>query len=204
MDAFKKLLDIVDTLLGPNGCSWDKEQTIQSIRPYLLEETHEALEAIDEDDSEKIVEELGDLFFILVFYGRLGKKSERFTLDDIINTVAEKLVRRHPHVFADAKIANNEELFKQWESIKQQEKKKRKNSLEGIPITLNALSRAQKILDKMKREKVEFPERKDGDIGDALLNLVIDADEKGVDAESALRTSLKKFEHALVASEEKK
>jgi len=200
MKAFDKLLEITETLQGPKGCPWDKEQTFQSLRPYILEEAHELLEALDEDDTDKMVEELGDVFFQIIFFGTLGKKTGRFTLEEIIKTVSNKLVRRHPHVFGDVQVETTHEVMKHWERIKSEEKKESKHPLEGIPKTLGALARAQKIIDKMERNEMVFPSREgkgsaEEGLGDQFLELVIQAQKDGIDAESALRSALKKYEN---------
>ena len=157
MEEFDELKDICDVLNGPDGCPWDKKQTFQSLRPHLLEETHELLEAVDEDDTDKIVEELGDVLFQIIFYAKLGEKSDRFTIQDVIKTVSEKLIRRHPHVFGDLAVENADEVVHHWERIKKLEKTERKHALEGIPKTLGALARAQKVVGKMIRKSVPFP-----------------------------------------------
>ena len=199
MKAFDDLLEIAEALHGPNGCPWDKKQTFQSLRPHVLEEAHELLEAIDADDTEMMVEELGDVLFQIVFLGKLGQKTGRFTLEEIVRSVSEKLVRRHPHVFGEEKAHSTEDVIKHWERVKSEEKKKRKHPLEGIPKTLGALARAQKIVDKMVRKEIPFPSKGEKHsseevIGDQFLDLIIQAHQAGIDAESALRLALKKYE----------
>ena len=157
MKAFDALLEITEALHGPKGCPWDKEQTFQSLRPYILEEAHELLEAVDADDTKMMVEELGDVLFQVVFLGKLGQKTGRFTLEDVCKNVSEKLVRRHPHVFGEVEAHSSKEVLKHWERIKGEEKKERKHPLEGIPKTLGALARTQKIIEKMSREEKSFP-----------------------------------------------
>jgi len=201
MKEFDQLIEISDTLHGPRGCPWDKEQTFQSLRPHILEEVHELLEAVDDDDGKGMVEELGDVLFQIIFFAKLGQKTGRFTLEDIITIVSEKLVRRHPHVFGDAKVEQSDEVIHLWEQAKAEEKKERKHPLEGIPRTLGALARAQKIISKIFRMKLSFPEKEvkasaESAIGDQFLDLVIQAQQEGVDAESALRAALKKCEAA--------
>ena len=104
MKEFDRLIEIADALHGPNGCPWDKKQTFQSLRPHVLEEVHELLDSIDEEDFKGMVEELGDILFQILFFAKLGEKSKTFTLEEIITIVSEKLVRRHPHVFGDLKV----------------------------------------------------------------------------------------------------
>lgn len=202
MKPFEKLLDIAKALHGPKGCPWDNEQTFLSLRPYLLEELHEVLEAVDEDSTEKMVEELGDLLFLIISYAMLGKKTKRFSIEDVLEAISQKMIERHPHVFGSAQVKNSSDVVDQWERIKKEQKKERKNGLEGIPKTLYPLARAQKILDKMSRLKIASPSLKEpcsseSFLGNALLKLIIDAHESGIDAESALRSSLKSFEKAL-------
>jgi MazG family protein len=205
MEEFDELVEIADILHGPDGCPWDRKQTFQSLRPHILEEVHELLEAVDDDDAEGMVEELGDVLFQIIFYGKLGEKNKRFSLEDIITTVSEKLVRRHPHVFGDVEVKNADEVVHHWEKAKAEEKKERKHPLEGIPRTLGALARAQKIVSKIIRTKLSFPQKEQKAsteiaIGDQFLDLVIQAQQEGVDAESALRAALKKYEALFDAS----
>lgn len=200
MKEFDRLIEIADALHGPNGCPWDKKQTFQSLRPHVLEEVHELLDSIDEEDFKGMVEELGDILFQILFFAKLGEKSKTFTLEDIITIVSEKLVRRHPHVFGDLKVETSEEVIYHWERVKKEEKKERKSALEGIPKTLNGLARAQKVISKLHREKIALPEKESSaeiSFGDQLLDLVIQAQAEGVDAESALRTALKRYEKLL-------
>lgn len=207
MESFDKLFNIAHALHGPNGCPWDKKQTFKSLRPHILEELHEVLEAVDEENIEGMVEELGDLFFIIIFYAKLGEKEGKFTLEEIITTVSEKLIRRHPHVFGEAKVKDADEVMHHWERIKKLEKKERKSALEGIPKSLNILSRAQKIIKKMDRKEVPFPEQKEKkstleeSIGDQFIDLIIQSEEEGIDAESAVRVALKKYEETFLSWE---
>ena len=123
MEEFEKLLEIVERLNGPDGCPWDREQTFQSLRPYLLEEMDELVEAIDDDSTSGIVEEMGDVFFQMVFLSKLGEKSGRFNLRDVVRTVSEKLIRRHPHVFGGAEAKDADEALAHWKRVKAEEKK---------------------------------------------------------------------------------
>ncbi|MCB1115946.1 MAG: MazG family protein [Chlamydiia bacterium] len=204
MKAFDELIEICETLHGPKGCPWDKKQTFQSLRPHVLEEVHELLDAIDDEDFKGMAEELGDLLFQILFFAKLGDKGGHFTLEEIITTVNEKLVRRHPHVFGDAEARTPDEVERHWEKVKKEEKKERKNLLEGIPKTLTGLARAQKVIAKALRSKLPLPKGEEETsaevaLGDQLLDLVIQAHGEKIDAESALRTALKRYE-ALLAS----
>ena len=199
MEEFDELVDIADILHGPDGCPWDQKQTFQSCRPHILEEVHELLEAVDDDDTKGMVEELGDVLFQIIFYAKLGEKTKRFSLEEIITAVSEKLVRRHPHVFEDVELKDADEVVYHWEKAKAEEKKERKHPLEGIPKTLGALARAQKIVSKIIRTKLSFPKKEQKAsreimIGNQFLDLVIQTQQEGIDAESALRAALKKYE----------
>ncbi len=146
--AIIKLVDIMTDLRAPDGCPWDRQQTAASLKPYILEETYELLEALDDDDPEDIRDELGDLLLQVVFQAQIHRERELFDLADIAATISAKLIRRHPHVFADADRADH---ARRWEEIKQQERQKRgkKSSLsERIPKTLPALQRAAKVVKK--------------------------------------------------------
>ncbi len=186
MTEFENLLRIADRLLGEGGCPWDQEQTFFTLQPYLLEETHELIEAIDLLDSKKISEELGDVLYALVFIAKLGEKEKIFNLSDSIRKVTEKLIRRHPHVFSNTKISSTEDVVKNWEEIKKEEGKK--SPIADIPPTLPALARAQKVIHKLKKKKSPVVEEKiSDDVGQRLWELVREAESHGIDAESALR-----------------
>lgn len=209
MDQFDSLLDIADQLLGNNGCPWDIKQTFSSLQPYVLEEAHEVIEAVDADDDRKISEELGDLLYIIVFYGKLAEKTGRFSMADIISSIKEKLIRRHPHVFADLKVAGTDEIIKNWERIKAEEKGELRAAsvLDGIPPTLPSVVRAQKILNRIQRAgstlapKENFSSISEEEIGNQMLALILKAENSGLDAESALRRSSARIEEVFRKSE---
>jgi tetrapyrrole methylase family protein / MazG family protein len=121
MDEFKSLTDTLKRLLAPDGCPWDREQTMQTMRHLLVEETYEVIEAINLNDNRQMEEELGDLLFNVVFLCMLAEKEKRFTLQDALKHVVAKLVRRHPHIFGEVKLKTSEEVLKQWNEIKQNE-----------------------------------------------------------------------------------
>lgn len=193
MEEFKELIRVADRLLGPDGCPWDREQTFFTLQPYLLEETHELIEAIDMKDPSKISEELGDVLYALIFIAKLGEKETSFTLADSIRLVAEKLIRRHPHVFGNKKISSSDEVVSQWEEVKKKEGKK--SPIDNIPPTLPALSRAQKVIHKLRRQKNTIIEEPlTNDVGQRLFDLVKEAESEGIDAESALRRTCQAYE----------
>lgn len=198
MKDFDKLLEIADRLLGPDGCSWDKEQTIDTLKPYMLEEMHELLEAIDLGDAAKMKEEVGDCFYNLIFLVKLAENNKFFNLEDALRVIAEKLIRRHPHIFGEVKVDSTDDIVRNWEAIKKKEGKK--SPIEGIPPSLPALARAQKIITKIKRVKKEAPIRSnlesEEDLGEKLWALVQEAESSGFDAESALRRACLRREKA--------
>ena len=213
MHEFDELVKITDHLLGPNGCPWDQEQTLDSTRAGVLEEVCELIEAIDLNDSESICEELGDLMFNAVFLCRLAEKEKQCDLKAVLLEINEKLIRRHPHVFGQIKLESNDELLMQWEKIKSSEKGKenRTSLLDGIPKGLPALSRAQKILKKTKKHpfapKIEVCEhmvfQTEEELGQELLAIVMHAQKLGLDSEQALKKSLTLLEEQFRANEQK-
>ncbi len=211
-------MDIVETLHGEKGCPWDKEQTRESLKPFLIEETYEVLEAIDEKNPENIKEELGDLLFQIVFHCQIAKKRKEFDIIDVIKGIAGKMTARHPHVFGDAEYATSQEVLKQWEERKKEEGKNRESILEGIPKELPALVRAQRIQARAARvgfewEKIEDVFKKleeelgefsaalknknqdeiEDELGDVFFVLVNIARFVGVNPEDALRKTISKF-----------
>jgi XTP/dITP diphosphohydrolase len=191
-DALVRLVEVMDRLR--TECPWDREQTHESLTRYLLEETHEVLEAIDSGDRDHLREELGDLLMQVYFHARIAQETPReeggFDVDDVAAGIADKLVRRHPHVFAGLEVADADEVERNWEAIKAQEKQ-RTGPTEGIPASLPALAYADKVLGRLERAgEVELPEG--DDIGSRLLALVAEARGAGVDPETALRVVVRK------------
>lgn len=200
MNKFDQLLEIAAILNGPNGCLWDHKQTFTTLQQYLLEETHEVLEAVDSNDDHKIIEELGDLLYTIIFYAKVAQKQGRFTIEEIIDGVKEKLIRRHPHVFGDQKIDTEEELEQNWEKIKKEEKGKevRVHAFDGIPPSMPLLAKAQKVLKIMM--KTSFPlfqnhlpsKMSEEEISEQLLHLVFLCELNGFNAETITRRALTK------------
>jgi len=218
-DPIRRLIDIVAHLRGPEGCPWDQAQTVKSLRPYLLEECHELLTAIDDGQPDEITEELGDLLLQVVFIAQLHSESKLFNLDMAAEAICRKMVRRHPHVFADAPTGGMQELDDQWNAIKRSEAKSTPTSLlSGIPTSLPALHRAQKIgekvarvgfdwqeisgvIDKLKEEIAELEDalhseqqqQIEAELGDILFSTVNLARHLAVDAETSLRQTISRF-----------
>jgi len=229
-DSLSQLIEIVEKLRAPGGCPWDRDQTQASLLPYFLEEIYEVIESVEERNMELLKEELGDILLHVVFQASIGKENEDFTLQDSLNCVNEKLVRRHPHVFADAKAEGPFHAKQNWEAAKHDEKK-RESRLDGVPGTLPALTRSQRLQEKASYagfdwkkveqvwEKVheEIGELKEAEekgvtqqieeeIGDTLFSIVNLSRFLGISAETALRKTNRKFttRFALVEEELKK
>jgi len=198
MQDFDELISVIEKLLGPDGCVWDREQTMVSMRGSLLEETCEAIEAIDLDHPLLMEEELGDLFFNIVFMCKLAEKEGRFTMKHVLQHIITKLIRRHPHVFGDAKVDTADGVIKQWEEIKKKEKgaPTAPGLLEGIPKTLPVLAQAQKVAKRMEKAGLPIPSvegdpfQNEESLGTALFDMAATAQKKGLDAEQALRSLL--------------
>jgi tetrapyrrole methylase family protein/MazG family protein len=150
---FERLKQIMKRLRGPDGCPWDREQTHLSLRPYLIEETYEVLEAIDGDDAPKLCEELGDLLLQIVFHSQVARENGRFDIEDVIAGIIAKLIRRHPHVFGDVKVKDSRDVLAGWERVKQQETRGKKTAsiLDGVPRELPALLKAHRVQEKVSR-----------------------------------------------------
>lgn len=211
MTSFDDLLKVAKVLNSPEGCAWDRKQTFKSLQPYVLEEAHEVVDAVDAGDDHKIVEELGDLLYQVVFYAEIAEKEGRFTFDDIANTLREKLIRRHPHVFTEKKTQNLEEITQKWQEIKQSESlhQDRKSALDGIPKGIPSLMRAQKIIKMILRTNPDFFSKSkrhltplsESVLGQLIVDIVLSAEESGIDAEGALRRSLQNMEESYRSSE---
>ncbi len=165
-ENFEKLVEIMATLRGPNGCPWDKQQDFNSLKPMLVEEVYEVLEAVENNDFEGLSEELGDLLLHVVFHAHLGKEAGQFDINTVIQKISDKLIRRHPHVFGSESASTPEEVVKNWEAIKAQEKaeklKKRtpeeRSLLEGIPSKLPAIHEAHQISSRAARAGFDWPD----------------------------------------------
>jgi MazG family protein len=160
-EAIERLLAIMARLRGPGGCPWDREQTLSSLRPYLLEETYEVLEAIDAGDPREHCEELGDLLLQIVFQTQLTKETGAFTFADVAEAISDKLVSRHPHVFGTSEVKDAEGVLRQWAQLKKKEKEAKgggKSALEGVPREMPALARAERLGEKASRIGFDWPD----------------------------------------------
>jgi len=206
--TFPDLVEIVSILRGEGGCPWDREQNHKSIRQNMLEEAYEACEAIDRESPEMLCEELGDVMLQVVFHAQMEREIGGFNIDDVADGVCKKLILRHPHIFADVKVADSEEVLRNWDAIKKVEKNQKTtgDTLDAVAKSLPALIRAEKVLKKAEKAgySTEFADA-ENEIGTELLKLVQKARENHVDAELALeRVTNAYIEHIATEEKEKK
>ena len=217
--SFDELVKLMITLRGPNGCPWDREQSLASLKPFIVEEAYEVIDAIDRDDRRALAEELGDFLLQAVFVAEIAREEGSFDIDDAITAIHDKLVRRHPHVFGEVEANDAEQVLVNWEKLKNEERKaENKSVLAGVPHSLPALLKASRLTEKAARvgfdwrrtedvfEKVdeevqELRDAVDGgdatrvhdEIGDLLFTIANIARKLNVNAEEALQSSNRKF-----------
>ena len=211
LKAFERLLDIMDELR--EKCPWDRKQTMDTLRTLSIEEIYELSDAIIEKDSDEIKKELGDVFLHLVFYSKIASEQNQFDVADVLNSICEKLIHRHPHIYGDVKVTSEKEVLENWEQIKLKEGNK--SVLSGVPTSLPAMVKAYRIQDKIKGVGFEFensdqvfdkiteeinefkeeqnPTEKEMEFGDILFSLINYGRFNGINAEDALERSNKKF-----------
>ncbi|GAB5440247.1 MAG: hypothetical protein Fues2KO_05960 [Fuerstiella sp.] len=160
LPEFRQLVEVIAKLRSPEGCPWDRQQTLATIKPYTLEETYELLEAIDSDDNDAIREELGDVLLQVVLDAQIASDEDRFELQDVIRGIREKMVRRHPHVFGDQSATTTDQVKQHWNAAKSAEKKERQSKLEGIPKDLPQLARAYRLASRAASVGYDFPDRR--------------------------------------------
>lgn len=200
MEEFNQLIDTLKRLIAPEGCPWDREQTLHSMRHSVVEETFEVVEAIDLDDNGLIKEELGDLLFNAFFLCILAEKEGRFSFQEAVQQIVAKIIHRHPHVFGTQRLNTTDEVLKQWDAIKKEEKKEeRKSLLDGIPKDLPALTKAHKFAKKLAN--TQFSSQKSPEsfnpedrAGEFLWKAVQTLYHEGIQAEHALRKRLTQIE----------
>lgn len=218
---FERLLEIMRRLREPGGCPWDREQTRVSLKPFLIEEAYEVLEAIESGDANALQEELGDLLFQVVFHVQIATERGEFDIAAVLARLADKMVSRHPHVFGDASVGTAGEALAQWEAIKQREAHdagRRRSVIDGVPRALPSLLRAQRITSKAARVNFDWPDaraawakveeecreakaalaaddraRLQEELGDVLFSIVNVARLASIDAEEALHGAIEKF-----------
>jgi tetrapyrrole methylase family protein/MazG family protein len=218
---YERLLEIMSRLRGPGGCPWDREQTRTSLKPFLIEEAYEVLEAIEAQESSALEEELGDLLLQVVFHTQIASERGEFDMTSLLARLVNKMVSRHPHVFGDTSVATSGEALAQWEAIKQREAREQgahRSVIAGVPRALPSLLRAQRITSKAARVNFDWPDARaawskveeecreaadalaSGDrsqlqdeLGDVLFSLVNVARLSSIDAEEALHGAIEKF-----------
>jgi len=215
---FNRLVEIVEKLRAPDGCPWDKEQTHETLRENLLQESYEAIDAIESNNPEELKEELGDVLLQVVLHSQIASEENKFDVDDVAQAIADKIVRRHPHVFGDINVKNTEEVLANWDKIKKLEKPERKSALSGITKSQPALMTSSQISKKavkvgfewpnmtslwecLESEIVEFKEavelndqnKMEDEFGDILFSLVNVARWYKIEPELALSRANKKF-----------
>jgi len=215
-ENFERLVNIMNDLR--TKCPWDKKQTIQTLRPMTIEETYELADAITKEDWNGIKEELGDVLLHIIFYARIAAEQDKFTLNDVLETICDKLIIRHPHIYGDVVVNDDEDVKKNWEKIKLKEGKS--SVLSGVPVALPAIVKATRIQEKAKQVGFEWKKKEDvwlkveeeitelqdavkqdkeketeEEFGDVLFSLVNYARFLNIDAENALEQTNKKFIH---------
>jgi tetrapyrrole methylase family protein/MazG family protein len=219
-ESFVDLVALMERLRGPGGCPWDREQSHETLKPYLIEEAYEVLEAIDDLDDSALCEELGDLLLQVVFHAELARERGRFVIDDVVEGIAQKLRHRHPHVFGDVEAKDAQAVLRNWQKLKAAEKERQgegeASALSGVPRDLPALSRAERlgskaasvgfdwesadqVLAKVEEEIRELraeladPGRRQAELGDLLFAISQLARHLGADAEESLRGACHRF-----------
>lgn len=225
--SFESFLKIVEALRSPQGCPWDKEQTHRSLTPYAIEEAHELAEAIETGVEHEMVGELGDLLLQVILHAEIGRQAGRFDIHDILEAIGAKMVRRHPHVFGDTQVSGSHEVLKNWAEIKNQEREAKGKATGAaapmdrfdVPLSLPALSRANKIGAKTKAHRFDWPDWKgvlakvkeelgeveaaigagdlketESEVGDLLFSVAQLARHLDIEPEQALRTTNQRFE----------
>lgn len=227
MENLKELIEVIRRLRAPDGCQWDREQTHSSLRPNMLEEAYEAVDAIDDNDMTHLKEELGDVLLQVVLHAQIASEEGAFTIDDVAKGIKDKLIHRHPHVFGDVKVNSTSEILANWDKLKAEEKTHRKSAMDGISRAQSALMSAQKISKKAVKTGFEWPHEEalyecifsefeefketkqendkahmEEEFGDILFAVVNLARWNKIDAEQALLKSNKKFEKRFRKMEE--
>lgn len=226
MDFLKRLEKLMAQLRSKKGCPWDKRQTHKSLKPYLLEETHETLDAIDSGNPDLLKEELGDLLLQVVFHAQLAREKGLFDLQDVAETIGDKIIRRHPHVFGKGASRRIADINRKWEELKRREKPDRKSALDGLPKSLPALLRAQRMHEKIsnhgkskntRRLELEMEKawgnffktskgsrrKKEKAVGEFLLALTEFTQSAGIHAEMALQSASDRFAKRFRRSEQR-
>ena len=218
VEELKEFVEVIARLRAPDGCQWDKEQTHQSLRPNMLEDAYEAVDAMDDNDMKHLQEELGDVLLQVVLHSQIASEEGAFTIEDVTRGIKNKIIHRHPHVFGNTKVTSTKDILDNWDKLKAEEKKHRKSAMDGISKAQSALMSAQKISKKAVKQGFEWPdeeslyecimsefkefkeakaindkEQMEEEFGDILFAIVNLARWNKIDAEQALLKANKKF-----------
>lgn len=219
MDAFERLVDLMERLRADDGCPWDRKQTHTSIRRYVIEEAYEVAEAIDGGDPDELRLELGDLLLQVVFHARIAEEANQFDIVEVCEGIVAKMERRHPHVFGDVEVADADEVSRNWEAIKARERGGESSALDGVPKSMPALQRAERIGEKAAKSGFDWPHARSvlakvaeesaeleaavaggdrneraAEFGDLLFSLVNLARHLDIDPEQSLAGTVQRFE----------
>jgi tetrapyrrole methylase family protein/MazG family protein len=224
LDSFNALKKIIAKLRGPGGCPWDKKQTHASLKPFLVEESYEVLQALDEGAPDKLRDELGDLLLQIMLHAQIAAESGQFDIDDVVRSISDKLIHRHPHVFGGQQVKDVVEVEQNWEALKQEERVEGESILAGMPGQMPALAYSQsmqrrvagvgfdwekveEIIDKLAEEVAEIKQatnqqEKASEFGDLLFTLANIARRLDIDLEMALRSANQRFQRRFTYMEE--
>jgi XTP/dITP diphosphohydrolase len=202
MSELLRLREVMNRLRSPNGCPWDAEQTHESLLKYLLEESYEFIESVEENDRAAMREELGDILLQVYFHSRMAEEdgADPFDIEEVAKLVADKLERRHPHVFGDTKVSGSEEVLANWERQKAEEKG-RKSAIDGVPLGQPALALANKLIYRADKYNYDLPIahpikvtlNNELELGKILFGIIDQAAKQGIDPEAALRSAIKAY-----------
>lgn len=204
-----RLAEVMDRLRSPGGCPWDAEQTHESLLKYLLEESYEYVESVENNDRQHMREELGDLLLQVYFHSRIAEEdaSDPFSIDDVAKGIADKLIARHPHVFGDATVESSDDVLENWEKIKNKEKG-RTSAHDGVPTGQPALPLAAKLIYRSEKNHLSLPQVPERNInpdiktiGDELMSIISLAVQNGIDPEVALRKAALAYRHSIQEEE---
>lgn len=225
LDSFAALKEIIARLRSPGGCPWDRKQTHASLKPYLIEEAYEVLQALEKGTPQKLCQELGDLLLQIMLHAQIAAEAGQFNIDDVVQGISSKLIHRHPHVFGGDKVKDAEEIKLNWETLKQEEREENESLLSGVPEQMPALAYSQsiqrrvagvgfdwekveEIIDKLAEEVAEIKQAADQqerveEFGDLLFTLANTARRLDVDLEMALRSANQRFRRRFTYMEER-
>ncbi len=198
--TFDDLVEIIEKLRSPEGCPWDREQTHQSIRANMIEEAYELVEAIENENPEKIADESGDVLLQVMLHAQIGKDDGEYDINDVTDMISRKMIQRHPHVFGDVSVENSEEVLKNWDAIKREDREQKSitDELKGVSAYVPTLMRAKKIAKKAKKAGYDYKgqaisAKTEEEFGKLLFDIAVLAGANGIDPEVALSKQINNF-----------